>query len=146
MFVQTFLTFCVVGLTFGLPVARNISSFHGLLLNFTMTDSKIKGNFVQLSTFKKWPTGSIIGYKTEEKDCKMMVTEIWCKVCARHSDKIKKDSRLKGRILTEIDKYVTGTTGSFITKHSVTVLCHLNESIAHKIAKEHKAELPGRST
>ena len=101
--------------------------------------SSKQGNSVQLSTFKKWPVGTVIGYKTNNINSREMVTEVWCKLCARHAEKIKLDSRIKGKILSEVDRYVTGS--KFVTKW--TVLRHL-ESVQHKVAMEQE-QLAGPS-
>ena len=77
----------------------------------------VKGNSVQLSTFLNYNTGNLIGHKTITKDGKEYVNFVWCKTCARHIEKIKKDSRVKGQIVKDIDSYVTGT--NFVKRDSI---------------------------
>ena len=86
-----------------------------------------KGNYVQLSTFQKWNIGDVTGYKTQVIDSKNMVVLVWCKTCARHVNEIRKDPKIRGTALREIDKYVMGT--NYVTKW--TVQRHLS-SDSHK--------------
>lgn len=100
-----------------------------------------KGNTVQLCTFLKWNLGGVIGHKSSTDDSgRPIVTNVWCKLCARHADNIKKDPRIRGQALTDIDKYIIGT--NFITKHSVTR--HLG-SKSHAVGIEYE-ELLGSTT
>lgn len=74
-------------------------------------------SYVFLSTFKKWNLGDQIGFETSEDNSgRKIVHKVWCKLCARHSNKIRKD--LKGRSQREVDKYIAGT--GFITKYTIT--------------------------
>ena len=73
---------------------------------------------VQLSTFQGWSLGGKIGYKTAEVKGRTYISLAWCKICARHSDKVLKDHRLKGNAKQEFLKFVEGTR--FITKHTIT--------------------------
>lgn len=88
--------------------------------NINVSESRTKKNSVQLSTFLNWNVGHIISHEVKNDSLgRATVTKIWCKLCARHSDKIH--SEVKGRSREEIDSYIVGT--QFITKH--TVLRHL---------------------
>jgi hypothetical protein len=84
---------------------------------------------VLLSTFTGWDLCEKIGYITE-KDAlgRDIVTRVWCKLCAKHSEKIRKD--VNGRTQQEVDKYITGS--EFITKYTITR--HLEKSKAHHAA------------
>ena len=97
--------------------------------------AKKKTVVVQVSTFLKWGVTDTIGHKSETQQGKVLVVEVWCKLCRAHSVQIQIDSRLRGQARKEIDKNVNGT--SFVTKH--TVNRHLG-SLAHRIA----VDLEGR--
>ncbi|KAK6192681.1 hypothetical protein SNE40_004112 [Patella caerulea] len=87
-------------------------------------------NCVQLHTFNNWDVNSAIGSNTKtDSQGRQLVINIWCKICARHHEKISRSQHLRGKTLTEFEKYVVGTT--FISKH--TVFRHLN-SKTHKAA------------
>ena len=60
-------------------------------------------NSVQLATFQGWNLGDDIGYKLELGK----VVEVWCKICARHSEKILKDERIRGSAKQAAEKYIT---------------------------------------
>ena len=86
------------------------------------------------TTFLKWNIGPEIGIETEDKeDGRKLVTQVHCKLCSRHFEKIKKDSRIKGQAKKEIEKYVTGSR--YITKW--TVERHLT-SKTHRIACDYE--------
>ena len=55
----------------------------------------VKGNSVELKTFKSHGVDEILGFETEEKDGQTYMNFIWCKVCAR-SEGIKKHPNLGG--------------------------------------------------
>ena len=71
---------------------------------------------VQFSTFLKWGVTDTIGHRTETQQGKVLVTEVWCKLCREHAVQIQLDSRLRGQAKKEIDKYVNGT--SFVSKYT----------------------------
>ena len=87
--------------------------------------AKIAGNSVALKTFELYGVSKDIGFKVNEDN---QVVKIWCKTCARHSEKIR--SRLKGKAYAE--KYIVGT--NYVTKHNI--FRHLNEGNCHQIALE----------
>ena len=89
------------------------------------------GNKVLLQTFLKWSVDNVIGYNTEDSDNKTWIIKVWCKLCAAQKAGIIRDSRVKGQIKKEIDRFASGT--NFVTKHSV--LRHF-QSVGHKIASE----------
>ena len=68
-----------------------------------------KGITKELSTFLSWGKEQIIGYKSEEKDFKKIVTKIWCKVCVKHKDEILNNSTLKGVAATAAKAFTSGT-------------------------------------
>ena len=64
--------------------------------------NRMAGNSVSLKTFNKWQLSDITGRKVEGID----VTEVWCKLCAKHATKIQvglqgkalQDSELRYRL------------------------------------------------
>ena len=70
-----------------------------------------------MNTFKSWPTGGSFGIKTEYDNGTEFVCEIWCKLCAKRTDEICKESCIRGQALLEIDRYTVGT--NFVKKFSV---------------------------
>ena len=72
---------------------------------------------VLYSTFSKWNVSHVIGHTSEfDQLNREIVVKVWCKLCAKHSEKIRKE--LRGRSVGEVDKYINGT--DFITKYTVT--------------------------
>ena len=57
---------------------------------FIRSRCQAKGNSVELKTFKSYGVDEILGFKMEEKDGQTYVNFIWCKVCARNEESIKK--------------------------------------------------------
>ena len=51
---------------------------------------------VELKTFKSYGVDEILWFKTEEKDGRTHVNFIWCKVCARNEEGVKKHTKLRG--------------------------------------------------
>ena len=85
---------------------------------------------VQLSTFLKWKihdtVGGPIGFLSDKtEDGKEVISKIWCRICAKHYEKIFTDSRIKGAAKSELKTYVEGTT--FITKHNANR--HLSSTV-----------------
>ena len=76
------------------------------------------GSSVQLPTFLSWKVSDVIGYKAKTKDGREYVVKVWCKSCAKYSDKTLRDPRLRGQARRDSKKFVSGT--EFITKHTVT--------------------------
>ena len=76
-----------------------------------------KGNSVELNTFKSYGVDDVLGYKTEEKDGRTYVNFVWCKVCARHEEGIKKHPNQRGNTKTAAMAFVKGT--NVVTKHQV---------------------------
>ena len=68
---------------------------------------------VKLSTFQRWSLGSVIGYKVQGDN----VVQVYCKLCAKHSDKILSSSSLKGKARLSAEKYISGS--KFVSKHTV---------------------------
>ena len=62
-----------------------------------------------LSTFLSWGKEQIIGYKSEEKDFRKIVTKIWCKVCVKHKVEILNNPTLKGVAATAAKAFISGT-------------------------------------
>lgn len=80
-----------------------------------MSEKRTKGNKVELKTFESWGKSDILGWKTEEKDGKVLVNYVWCKVCARYKTEIT--SRLKGNAKTAALAFINGT--NVVTKYQV---------------------------
>ena len=76
-----------------------------------------KGITNELSTFLSWGKEQIIGYKSEGKDFREIVTKIWCKVCAKHKGEILNNPTLKGVAATVVKAFISGTNS--VTKHQV---------------------------
>eukprot|EP00117_Sycon_ciliatum_P008181 scpid79301/ scgid10997/ len=98
------------------------------------------GNSVQVSTFLSWNVGDSIGHDVERVGGKDMVTKVWCKLCAKHSDKIRSSSQLRGKALADMLKFVEGT--NYVTKHAVTR--HLSASkvsVYFPVARNHRTSL-----
>ena len=55
-----------------------------------------KGNSVELKTFKSYGVDEILGLKMEEKDGRTYVNFIWCKICTKNEEGIKKLPKLRG--------------------------------------------------
>ena len=96
-----------------------------------------KGNSVMLATFKKWDLEDAFGNKTEEKDDKIMVNYVWCKICAANKTALLQHPNCKGSVKNAILSFINGTT--FVTKH--TLQRHLS-SEGHKIAKSCEQSKP----
>ena len=77
---------------------------------------QIKGNKVEISTFLNWKKQEI-GYNVEEIGGKSYVVKIWCKVCARHGEKIRYGPEFRGSVQSSVDAFITGTTS--VTKFQV---------------------------
>ena len=45
---------------------------------------KMSGLSIELQTFEHYGKSAIIGHKTSERDGKIFVNQIWCKLCAKH--------------------------------------------------------------
>ena len=75
-----------------------------------------KGNRVEYSTFFSWGKSEIIGYEKTQENGKTFVTKVWCKICAKHKEKINK--QLKGSAVTHAKAFVEGTNS--VTKHQVS--------------------------
>ncbi|XP_077989284.1 zinc finger protein 862-like [Glandiceps talaboti] len=63
-----------------------------------MVKAPTKANSVQLATFLKWSVGDTIGYRVNNLETgRQMVTEVYCKVCAKFIDKILAVSTIRGQ-------------------------------------------------
>ena len=71
----------------------------------------------ELSTFLSWGKESIIGYNTEKKNDKTIVTEVWCKLCAKFKNQIQRDPSIKGAVKSSVKAFTEGT--NIVTKHQV---------------------------
>lgn len=87
--------------------------------------SKSKKTTVSLVTFKSWKVEHIFGYEVDADTNK--VCKVWCKCCAKYSEKIRRDNRLRGKAKEDVLKFVEGTT--FITKWTVKRHCECLVSI-----------------
>ena len=77
-----------------------------------------KGNSVELSTFLGWGKSPIIGHKTEETNGKVMVNQVWCKLCAKYKKELQ--NSLKGSAKKNSMAFVDGTNS--VTKHQVIII------------------------
>ena len=68
-----------------------------------------KGNNVQLSTFRSWKVDEKIGHRLERRDGKELVVQVYCKFCAKHSDVIQCNAKLRGRAKVDALKFVEGS-------------------------------------
>ena len=77
------------------------------------------GKSVQLATFLRWNVADTFGFETKtESGGVEMVTKVWCKVCAKHVDALRRSMEIRGKAKEDAMKFVQGTT--FVTKHTVT--------------------------
>ena len=76
-----------------------------------------KGITKVLSTLPFWGNEQIIGYKSEEKDFRKIVTKIQFTVCIKHKDEILNDPILKGVAATAAKAFISGTNS--VTKYQV---------------------------
>ena len=79
-----------------------------------------KGVRKELSTFISWGKESVIGHKEEVIGSKTYVTQIWCKLCAKHKNDIRRDPSIKGAALVSIKAFTEGT--NVVTKYQVITL------------------------
>ncbi len=68
-----------------------------------------KGQAVELATFRNYGKDSVIGSNTEDRNGKIMVTSVWCKLCAKHKDVILSNPLCKGNARKAIEAYIVGT-------------------------------------
>ena len=80
-----------------------------------MKASSSKGSSVELSTFLRYQSSDVLGYKTLEKDGKTLVNFVWCKVCAKFKTQIQSSSSVKGSAKTASLAFINGTNS--VTKH-----------------------------
>ena len=78
---------------------------------------EVKGNSTELSAFLKYGLTDVIGRKTLEKEGKIMVNFIWCKVCAKFKNQITDSSSIKGSAKTSALAFINGSNS--VTKHQV---------------------------
>ena len=62
-----------------------------LQLNAGMSAESNKVNKVELSTFFSWGIEVVIGHVNEEKNGKVYVVTVWCKICAKHKARVMGD-------------------------------------------------------
>ena len=71
-----------------------------------------KGNSVLLSTFLSYETTSgdkmsdFIGHKTTEKDGKILVNFVWCKVCAQYKNELANSHHIRGNAKAMLHAFV----------------------------------------
>jgi hypothetical protein len=89
---------------------------------------------VQLNTFLNWNVAHNFGCDVKKQDDgKRIVHKVWCKLCAKYSDKITADPRIRGKAKSDIMKFISGT--NFVTKHTVTRHLASTVSIKFQITK-----------
>jgi len=79
----------------------------------------------KLKVFLKWEFHSIFGYKLST-DAEY-IESVWCKACAKHSNKNLKPNEVKGVTEACSDNFINGT--SFVTKHTVSRYLVLRYSV-----------------
>lgn len=79
--------------------------------------SSPKGHSIEQTTFQKYGKDSIIGSKTEIKNGKVMVTFVWCKLCAKHKTVILANPLCKGSAKKSVEAYINGT--NCVTKWNI---------------------------
>ena len=79
--------------------------------------NNIKGNKIELVTFKKWGKAGVIGHEVQEINGKSYVTKVWCKICAKHSNAIRECSFFRGSAKASLNAFISGTTA--VTKYQV---------------------------
>lgn len=98
--------------------------------------AEIKGNKVSLETFLNWDK-NIIGYEEEDINGKTFVVKIWCRLCAKHSASIRRESSCKGSVKKSMEAFISGTKS--VTKYQVDR--HLAGDV-HKISIREEGKLP----
>ena len=78
---------------------------------------KTSGLSVELQTFERYGKSAIIGHKTSERDGKIFVNQIWCKLCAKHKQIILSNPACKGSARTALEAYINGTI--FVSKWNI---------------------------
>jgi len=58
-----------------------------------MAESIAKGNFIDLKTFETYKDVECFGVKTNDVKGKQKVIFVWCKVCSKHKDELRKIKR-----------------------------------------------------
>ena len=81
------------------------------------TSGKTSGISVELRTFECYGKSAIIGHKTSERDGKIFVYQIWCKLCAKHKHIILSNPACKGSARTALEAYINGT--NFVSKWNI---------------------------
>ena len=76
-----------------------------------------KGKMVSLQTFQTYETNNVIVYKTINMEGKIMVNFSWCKLCAKHKNKIYNNPKCKESAKKSAEVYIKGTNN--ITKWSI---------------------------
>ena len=92
-----------------------------------------KGITKELSTLLSWGKEQIIGYKSEKKDFRKIVTKILCKDCAKHKDEILNDPTLNDIVATAAKALISGTSSA--TKDQVeffSISCCENQKQPHR--------------
>ena len=74
--------------------------------------------YFKLSTFNKWGVSNIIGFKTVEREGTKCVNFVWCKICAKHENRVL-DHNVRGAIKDAAETFVTGT--SVVIKFNVSM-------------------------
>jgi len=82
-------------------------------LSYKTPEKKHKKS-VSVKTFKNYSTGGMIGFEEDDG----LVVKMWCKLCARHSNKIWGHPPVKGVIAKDACAMIEGTmlqSGQLIT-------------------------------
>ena len=101
-----------------------------------MAEAGMASKTVQVSTFRNWTISASFGYETFEDGNRTYVCQVYCKICAKHSDKLRGDFRTRGKAGDEIFKFVQAT--DFVSKW--TLQRHLNHSKTHERAVRYEKE------
>ena len=79
----------------------------------------------ELSTFLSWNKDGVIGHKEETINGRVIVTKIWCKLCAKYKEQIMKDPSHKGAVVKSLKAFTDGT--DVVTKHQVLTFSHIKK-------------------
>ena len=76
-------------------IKKNILFLHSknVLSMATENEKKTREGNVQLHTFESWGKRNVIGFETNGN----MVVAVWCKLCAKHKDKLLANPTLRGK-------------------------------------------------
>ena len=92
--ITNFLSQCNCSLKAGGCWKQFLFAFVTLERNGNFLKMAAKGSKIELSTFQKYGKSEITGYKTLDKNGKVFVDFIWCKLCAKYKETILGDPTL----------------------------------------------------